>query len=515
MTEQFRASMNWLHTWAGLIVGAVLFACFWMGTLTVFDREFDRWMMPATRLPAAAKVDLDAAVRTLEPMAATRDIRRWGIQPPNDRVPVLKAFFDDAHGREAVYLNPATGALVSEERSRGGTGFFFPFHFTFLMGSFGEWMAGLAAMGMMVMCVSGVVIHKRIFTDFFMLRIVRKPQRTTLDIHNVTGVLGLPFNFMLALSGLIIISSVYLPPVQNILFFNDPSGYSKEASGNYSRPKIGEPGTIGSFEAMAHKAEQRWGRRPADMRVYNPGDAAAYVIAYRPYDDRVTMANDPIVFDAASGKVLAASTFYDRPMITTQRVISGIHFIQFRHWTLRWLYFVFGMAGCALIATGFLFWSQSRAKRHSKDGVTGMAFVSGLLIGSTIGLVIATLAYLVSNRLLPDQTLIYGHLRSDIEIWLFFAVWLVAIGHGWVAPRGAWKQQTLAVAVLAVAAPALNWITTGDLPWISIAKGQWAIIGIDIGLLLISGVAALAARNISRGKAAFQQISSPQAVPAE
>ena len=46
--------MGWLHTWAGLVLGAILFAIFWMGTLSVFDREIDRWLMPETRLPAAA-----------------------------------------------------------------------------------------------------------------------------------------------------------------------------------------------------------------------------------------------------------------------------------------------------------------------------------------------------------------------------------------------------------------------------------------------------------------------------
>ena len=50
MEKTFRDSMQWLHTWAGLCLGTVLFAVFWMGTLSVFDREIDRWMMPATRL---------------------------------------------------------------------------------------------------------------------------------------------------------------------------------------------------------------------------------------------------------------------------------------------------------------------------------------------------------------------------------------------------------------------------------------------------------------------------------
>ena len=32
MEQDFRASMGWAHTWAGVVVGALLFAIFWMGT---------------------------------------------------------------------------------------------------------------------------------------------------------------------------------------------------------------------------------------------------------------------------------------------------------------------------------------------------------------------------------------------------------------------------------------------------------------------------------------------------
>ena len=64
MDRTFSKSMVWLHSWAGVIMGSVLFAIFWMGTLSVFDAEIDRWMMPQTRLPAATQpVSLDRIAR--------------------------------------------------------------------------------------------------------------------------------------------------------------------------------------------------------------------------------------------------------------------------------------------------------------------------------------------------------------------------------------------------------------------------------------------------------------------
>ena len=39
-------SMSALHTWAGLVLGWLLFAIFLTGTLAVFDRELNWWMQP-------------------------------------------------------------------------------------------------------------------------------------------------------------------------------------------------------------------------------------------------------------------------------------------------------------------------------------------------------------------------------------------------------------------------------------------------------------------------------------
>lgn len=494
MSEQFRASMSWLHTWAGLVIGGLLFAIFWMGMLSVFDREIDRWMMPETRRAAATSVSLDAAAHTLNPLAAESKARRWGMQLPTDRVPTLRAYIDSSDDRRTLHLDPKTGEILAEQRTLGATGFFFPFHFSLFIDPLriGEWLVGLAAITMMAMCVSGVVIHRKIFADFFMLRIVRKPQQTTLDIHNVTGVLGLPFNFLIAFSGLVIFMGIYLPGVQTILYPNDPVGFGKDAYGNVSREATGKPGTLASLDAMAVEASRRWGGdRPGNVTVWNPGDAAAYVNFNRSYANRVTMNSDMIVFEGSSGRVLSGPNRHG-PMMTTQRFLSGMHFIQFKHWTLRWLYFVSGLAGCVLIATGYIFWIQSRAKRHAKEGVRGMAVVRGLSVGATIGLVVATITFLIANRALPNLSNIGGIPRCSAEVWAFCLSWLACFAHAWLRPSAAWREQGLAVALMGLSATALNWITTGDAIPNAIASGQWGVAGVDLVILAGAGVAIIA-----------------------
>ncbi|MEG1054296.1 MAG: PepSY-associated TM helix domain-containing protein, partial [Janthinobacterium sp.] len=79
MERTFGKSMVWLHSWAGVILGSVLFAIFWMGTLSVFDAEIDRWMMPQTRLaPATQPLSLDRIARAVLP-AVPAGASQWRV----------------------------------------------------------------------------------------------------------------------------------------------------------------------------------------------------------------------------------------------------------------------------------------------------------------------------------------------------------------------------------------------------------------------------------------------------
>ncbi|MDZ7840126.1 MAG: hypothetical protein U5R46_04770 [Gammaproteobacteria bacterium] len=58
-----------------------------------------------------------------------------------------------------------------------------------------------------------------------------------------------------------------------------------------------------------------------------------------------------------------------------ESIIAGLHFIQFEHWPLRLLYFV-------LIATGYIYWLETRRKRHVRLGLLGVRIVEGPTVGS-------------------------------------------------------------------------------------------------------------------------------------
>jgi uncharacterized iron-regulated membrane protein len=508
-----RQSLTWLHTWAGVVLGGVLFAVFWMGTLSVFDREIDRWMMPDTRLPPAPQqISLDRIAAAVAPQVPAK-ASQWRIDLPTERVPLLrftyKAGADDAPVRQ---LDPVRLVFLPEPGTKGGSGFMFPFHYGLHLkwNDLGKWIVGVAAMAMLVLLVSGVIIHKKIFVQFFTFRPRKSLQRSSLDLHNLTGVLGLPFHFMITLSGLFIFLTIYFPQAHWSVFGSGKeakAAFTAEAYGKFSRPRAKAPGTLASLDAMVQRAEKEWtGGRPYFVRVWNPGDANSYVELRRSYARDVTMNLDQIYFDAGSGAVL--HRFEAGSVMTVQRFFSGLHFIQFEHWPLRWLYFLAGLSGCVLIATGFLFWLESRRARHVKRGLVGVRVVEGVAVGSVTGIMVATLALLVANRLLPPDASLAGEDRASLEMWVFFLTWFGSFVHAWLRRRGAWREQAWAISVFAVACVVLNAATTGDHPLRAAFDGMWAVAGVDLTLLAAAVLAAFAARRMARNMAGSTAVTA-------
>ncbi len=507
MGATFRESLVWLHSWTGVVVGVLLFAVFWTGMLVVFDREIDRWMMPSTRLvydgePIALDALRDEALR-LAPRAAP-----WAIVMPTPRDPVPWIGYRAATGFERKLFDPLTLKPVAAPESWGGTRFLFPFHYMLHLKTWniGTWLVGFAGAAMLALCISGVIIHRKIFVDFFTLRRSRQPQRLLLDLHNTAGTLGFVFYVVMAFSGLAILGAVYFPSGLWVAFDGGRSGYVREAYDVYSRPRLNQPGPpLASLETMVATARDAWGGlRPGLVRVFHTGDANSYVEVRPSIEARVMMRSDPLFFDAATGAVLYRTHL--RPATDVQQFLTGLHFAQFRHWTVRWLFFGLGLLGCLLIATGFLFWVESRRKAHAASGLGGARFVEGLAVGGTGGMVLATLAFFVANRLLPSGATFLGGARYELEIWAFFAVWVLSFGHAWLRRGVAWVEQCWAVAGLAVLAVVLNGLTTGDHIARALADGKVGVAGMDLVLIAGAFAAAVTAWRLKRRQSATARV---------
>ena len=102
--------MTWLHTWCGVVIGSLLFVIFWMGSLSVFDKEIDRWMMPGTRLTAThTPIKLDGVI-TETAQRFGKGSPNWLVRLPTERTPAVELRWrGKGEANERRYLDPATG----------------------------------------------------------------------------------------------------------------------------------------------------------------------------------------------------------------------------------------------------------------------------------------------------------------------------------------------------------------------------------------------------------------------
>lgn len=558
MFSSFRLSMAWVHTWFGLVLGFVLMVCFFFGSLSVFDREIDRWAIPETRfnaepmpsfdhviLPALQQVRADAddyarqmpvlhdpAAGTMTPREALLADRYWAYITHRDPVLATGVRFRVPHpaaGQEAqrirgdVVLDPRSGQQLRDDALRIGSDWFYPMHYSlnWAWKNIGYFVVGLAALAMLVALITGVIIHRRLFREFFTLRPWKQPQRMTLDLHNLSGVVALPFHFFFAFTGLVIFAgSIYLPVTHTVLRpMHDQQHLIEARETGLPAARAGVAAPLASVDAMMAEARRRWAARdmPGDVGylvVHHVGDANSYVSLYRAGSDRVALVGEGIHFRASSGEVIHEDPPHSATLALNE-FLTGLHLQHFEHWLLRWLYVLGGLLGCVCITTGFVFYVRKRRREQR----AGSGFVEAVAVTAVTGMVMATLAMLVANRVLPPELL--G--KADWEKGVFWSAWVLALAHAlWRSrsalthrPTPSWQEQCVLIAVLAVTAVVANWISTGDhLIRTLFLDTYWPVAGLDLALLVTAAVAIATARRLSvaaRAKLTDDAMSVPVA----
>lgn len=490
MFKSVRQSMAWLHSWIGLLLGWLLLAIFITGSVTYYRHVISTWMQPQF---ASMQIHQDTAVHTafdyLQKNAA--DAKSWYIGVANADSPVNQIYWqkaDDSY--ESKTLDANTGKELSLSATQGGN-FFYTFHYQ-LYGMpyfIGRLIVTLAALVMFITLISGIITHKKIFTDFFTLRAF-KGQRSYLDFHNVSAVLALPFFLTVTFTGLAIFFYIIFPAGMKQLYPNHPFQYFEEIR------TISTP----SNEATANKAQmlpidyflkqsqQRWGGSEIDnVIVEQPNTQLAQLTITELKDQSITRNQAQLSFNAQDGHLMT-DTRNHSAIATLNAGVYGLHMANFAQPILRLAFFFSGILGCAMIASGLLLWSLKRQIQNKTQRFHfGHYLVNRLNIAVILGLPIAMLSYLYANRLVQIQAD-----GPNYEIYSFFIVWLMSFVFALITPQHyLWKSQLKVFIGLALGLPFLNlyYLITHD--YIQSFQQYWAFLRVDLMILLFAILAIL------------------------
>lgn len=452
--------MAWLHAWAGLVAGWLLFAVFVTGTASYYRADISRWMRP--ELGAESEVDPGRAADMAAAALAARapDARQWFVRLPHAGEPSIGLQWRGKGGsRENVLLDPVTGAPVTVRETLGGE-FLYRFHYELhLPPLWGRWIVGSATLIMLVAMVTGIVTHRRIFADFFTFRPAKGGRRAWLDAHNVLGVLALPYHIMVSYSGLVLLSLTLMPWGVAAVYRGDTLRFAQEfgLTATTPRPATGRPAALAPLAPIVADATRRAGTPPEHLVIDKPGDAAATVTVLMEPPHGIAHHHPQIAFDGATGAFVAA-TGELRSAARTYFTVSGLHQADFAGAALRALYALCGAMGAAMIATGLVLWTRARLPGTGEEPPPAVRLVRGLNLGVIVGLPAGIAVYFLANRGLPVELAD----RAAWEVRLFFGAWaLTALAPCLLAPASAWRATLGATGSLYLAIPVLDAITVG------------------------------------------------------
>ncbi|UIJ76617.1 PepSY-associated TM helix domain-containing protein [Acinetobacter sp. SH20PTE14] len=555
-----RQSMSWLHTWASLILGWLLYAIFLTGTLSFFKNEINVWMTPELHqsVPASSQVQqTQVALNYLQqnhPNAGA-----WNILLPNTRqnatLIIVREQGEDPRARRGgkqIYIDSATGEVLEPRDTRGGN-FLYRFHFELygMPRMWTRWFVGIATLFMLVAIISGVITHKKIFKDFFTFR-SGKGQRSWLDAHNATAVFALPFHIMITFSGLLLLLFTIMPwGIERIYenrgqFLQEQNRALVQENKPEGRESAQERGERPQ-QARANSAQNQ-GKNRAEGRGEGRGDrrskreeqpvVAAPLTNLAPIVTAVQaeLRTNPIStvsiiapntdqakielralhgesvayrnvyaskqFDGVTGKDLtdeSAKLKHPSVPMGIYNVVTTLHEARGVDLALRWLLFISGIVGTLMVATGLILWCVKRAPQQQKQGFKSFGYrtVEVTNIAAIIGLPIACAAFFYANRFIPTQL----ENRSELEIRSFFIVWLLTLVYAMFRThRQAWLELLAFATAIFALLPIVNFMTGGQALWNTMANGQWMIASFDLAMWLLAILFAYSFYKVKKHK---------------
>jgi uncharacterized iron-regulated membrane protein len=488
-----------LHTWVGLLAGMALFIAFYAGAITVFSHEIADW----NRRGAGAEAPRDPVGRSQQllddllkqhPQAAESVY----LVLPGEHGPQPSAYwFEAATGESRRFTFEQRDTLREDAFGQDFIEFIYDLHFTAgLPKPFGTYLFGVVCLLYGLALVSGVVLYApSLAKSLFALRLGRNVKRMWQDAHNAIGMLSLPFHVIFAWSGAVLaLGLALLLPFQYLVYQGrllqllerDFYGAPQVAAAHVARPTL----PVAELLQRAHAAMPALGIE--GVSLVNIGDANARATLYGTVEQRRLNQLGSVTLDAATGMLVdqvAPRTM--TPGMVMLRGLQALHFGNFGHDAVKWLYFVLGLAGAFLFYSGNLLWIESRRKRRQVDQPRRTRVMAALTLGVCLGCIAGVSAVFVAAALAPG-------LGRPAYYTVFFACLLWACLR---RPARAGHELLWLCALITAAIPLAGWFGNGESLPAAASRGHWHRFFVDaVALLLAFAYARMARATLRRGR---------------
>ena len=259
-----------VHGWSATVLAILLYVVMLTGTVVVLEDEIAYWSGGKAEIETPFK---DGFGDVLEHYAAQvpqplrEELIVTGSGPASARLMFHGHIETQEGGHEEFYrvfeVNSTTGHLLSAQAGRAeDIEFQQPHHFLaqfwremhvrlHVPGALGLYLTGIAGMAMLVMAVTGVLIHRHIIREIFVGGRPGNRLVSYRDRHNLVGVWSLPFAVILSITGTFYSFATSLAlPVGAISAFNGDQEAALAAVLRATPPHIEQQSDMADFDQI-------------------------------------------------------------------------------------------------------------------------------------------------------------------------------------------------------------------------------------------------------------------------
>jgi uncharacterized iron-regulated membrane protein len=207
-TKTLRNWSFYLHRYLGLAVGIIAIIIGLTGSILVFYQEIDEFMLTqqvGQINPTGDRLSMEIILDKVQTTYQDRlDLKFDGILPREKPDIVQVNFTDKQDISTEVNVNPYTGEIINTKV--WNTSFFgrvFELHYALLAKDVGIVIAGIAALFMFILSVTGLVLWPgwRKLASGFKIKWNARAKRLNFDIHKVAGIISVVFLAAIAFTG--------------------------------------------------------------------------------------------------------------------------------------------------------------------------------------------------------------------------------------------------------------------------------------------------------------------------
>lgn len=501
------------HTVSGIVISVALYVIFFAGSFSFFRDEIINWERNHTvELTEDLQLDFDTALDSLNATTSLkgRDIelsKHYIEQNIGISISASKDSLIPKAENVGKYLVLDTKTYSQSTYTNSYTlgEFLYRVHFfAQLYYPIGYYLAGFVAFFFLFAIITGIIIHwNKIVPNFYTFRPLAKLKTLWTDAHTTLGVIGLPFQFVYAVTGaFFMIKALLIAPNVLLLYKGDDTKFYKDLG--YAHPEIEYTNTPlatdFSINTYIEKTKQLWPDfNITHVHIFNYGDSNMHVQTEGQlnYDTKFT-APGQALYQVKTGALISKKDPYLKASYIdgVKNVLYRLHYGDYAGFALRIISFILGIISCLVIISGVMIWLVARDKKTLPDKKRRFnETVVRIYLAICLSMYpITALSFIAVKLFEPvSQSFIY---RFYFIGWLLFIIlYIVRRDNGFTN-----RNTLLLGSVFGFLIPIANGVTTGNWFWLTFKNEQFQLCFIDIFWLTLASITLFAYIKIKHRK---------------